>query len=331
MNVSLGKTEFTDAEHAAIRRAIEDVLHCDETLNKAEIGRQADVPSSTLSQYLSDTYPSKDGKNTTAAALTKWMKSREQTEAMRHRLPIAPPYQPLQGANEIKTILVYSRALGRMSMICGSPGVGKTVSARRFKEEHPRTWLATMDPSTRGVNTMLVDLLDAMGHGEAKGTPQSLIRQVRRVVQEAKGLIIIDEAQHLSEQAIEALRAINDAERVGIALLGNETAWQRVGATGLKAAFAQVSSRFAQRKYIVAPNPADVETLARAWATANDATIGRAEIAFCQQIAAKPGGLRNIEMTFEGALIAARGADEDLSLDHLQQAFGHLSGLGRAA
>lgn len=326
MNVTLGKTEFTDVEHAALRRQVEDILHCDADLTKAEIARQADLPASTFSQYLSDTYPSEPGKNTAAVAITKWLESRKQTEALRHRLPVAPPYLPLRGSNEIKTILAYSRALGRMSMICGSPGVGKTVSARRFKEEFPRTWLATMDPSTRGVNTMLVELLAAMGHGEAKGAPQTLVRQVRRIVQEAQGLIIIDEAQHLSEQAIEALRGINDAERVGIALMGNETAWQRVGATGMKAAFAQVSSRFAQRKYIVSPNPVDVEALARAWADANDETIGRSEVAFCQTIAARPGGLRNIEMTFEGALIAARGANETLSLDHLQAAFGQLSG-----
>lgn len=330
MILNPGKTEFDEADHAELRREVLRIQR-EEHLSAAEIGRQSDVPGATFSQYMNDTYPSEKGKNTTAAKIWKWLQSRLAAAEIRSQLPVAPPFMALHGSKQITMMLAYAREIGRLVLVTGSPGVSKTASAKQFAADTPRTWYAAMDPSTRGVNTMLVELLSAMGVSDPRGTPQAMVTKVKRLVREAKGLIVIDEAQHLSEQAIEALRAINDAERVGIVLMGNETAWSRVGTTGQKAAFAQVSSRFAQRRWILAPDPRDASALAQAWANHNGEEITRVELDYCQEIAARPGGLRNIEMTMEGALLAARGAGEPLTIAHLKRAFAQLSGLDRAA
>lgn len=331
MNVIPGKTEFSEAEHRALIARVKDIQKRF-GVSQADIGRQAEVPSSSLSQYLNGTYPNETGRAEIAAKLAKWLKAHDAEQELRRQLPQAPAYVALQGSRQISTLLGYARQTGRMVLITGSPGVSKTATARQFREDNPRTWYTAMDPSTRGVPTMLLEILAAMGVSDAKGTPQALMRLIHQHAVEAKGLIIIDEAQHLSEQAIESLRALNDRTRaagapVGIAMLGNETAYTRVGPTGGKAEFAQVSSRFAQRRWIVAPDPADAATLARAWGEANQEEITRAEIEFCQLIASKPGGLRNIEMTMESALLAARGAEEPLTVDHLRAAFEQLSGV----
>lgn len=330
MILNPGKTEFSPEEHAELRREIQRI-QAQDGLAGAEISRQADIPGPTLSQYLSDTYPSEKGRNTTAAKLWKWIESRRAAAELRRQLPVAPAFMPLHTSRQIMMIMSYAREVGRMALVTGSPGVSKTASAKQFAADNPRTWYAAMDPSTRGVNTMLVELLGAMGESDPRGTPQAMASKVKRVAREAKGLIIIDEAQHLSEQAIEALRAINDAVRVGIVMLGNESAWSRVGTTGTKPAFAQVSSRFAQRRWILTPDPRDSAALAQAWADVNREEITRVEVEYCQDIAGKPGGLRNIEMTMEGALLAAHGRDEPLTVQHLKQAFAQLSGLDRAA
>jgi len=326
MNVNPGKTAFTDAEHDTLRRDVK-AAGSRNSLSQAEIARQADVAESTLSQYLNGAYNSEPGKTQVAQKLTKWVKGLAAAAAMRRLLPQKPAYQPLSGSQQIMTILAYARETGRLVMVAGSPGVSKTASSRQFKEDYARTWYAAMDATTAGVPTMLLEVLAAMGFPDAKGTPQLLMRQVCHKAVEAKGLLIIDEGQHLSEKALEALRAINDRVQLGIAILGNEAAYSQVGATGVKQAFAQVSSRFAHRSYIVAPEPKDAATLAHAWASENGETITAKEVAYCCEIAAKPGGLRNIEMTFEKALIAARGANEDLNLGHLQGAFAQLSGV----
>ncbi|MFD3263358.1 AAA family ATPase [Phenylobacterium ferrooxidans] len=332
MNINPGKTEFSDAELAALRTDTRNAM-ADDRLTQAEVCRQSGVPSSSLSQFLSNSYP---GDNATIASqLDKWLKARAEAADLRRQLPKIPAFQPLSGSKTITAALAYARETGRMVLIAGNPGVSKTATARQFKADYPRTWYTAMDPSTRGVPTMLLEILAAMGVTDARGTPQQLMAKILKVAAEAKGLICIDEAQHLSELALEALRAINDRSRetaipVGVALLGNEVASSRVGPTGTKSTFAQVSSRFAQRRWIVAPNAADAAALAQAWAAENGEVITKAEIGFCLEIAAKPGGLRNIEMTMEAAILAARGAEEPLSISHLKGAFSQLSGVAFA-
>lgn len=325
MNINPGKTEFTEAEHEAIVLEVRGKIS--PSLPQAEVARQADVAEATLSQYLNRKYTSEPGKTQVAAKLHKWLRARELDAAMRRQLPTPPSYLKLRLSESITSALHYARETGRLVQITGVPGVSKTATARQFSEDFPRTWYAAMDPTTGGVPTMLLAVLEAMGEKDAKGTPQNLQRRVCNLAQEAKGLLIIDEAQHLSEQAIDAVRAINDRVRIGIAMLGNEAAHTRIGPTGTKPAFAQVSSRVAQRRFIVAPDPRDAASLAMAWAQANNEEITTAEVDFCKTIAAKPGGLRNIEMTMEGAILAARGAEEPLSLSHLQGAFAQLSGV----
>lgn len=330
MNLQPAKTEFTEAEHDDIRRRVQTELKSDPGLTQAEISRQAELHASTLNEYLKGAY--KGQNNTPAAALTKWLDGRRRAAAIRARLPVVPDFQPLYTSTLILSLLDIARETGRIVQITGAPGVSKTASARQYCASNNRSWLATMDPSTAGVPTMLLEVLAAMGDDDAKGTPQILAKKVLAEASKAKCLIIFDEAQHLSDKALEQVRAINDAARrkgatVGIALLGNEKVVSKIGGTGNKAQFAQVSSRIAQRRYLVAPDPRDVQAYAEAWAAANGEHLDKPTLDFCQRIAATPGGLRNVEMTFENALLVTLAAGEPLALEHMKGAFHQLSGL----
>jgi len=330
MNLQPPKTEFTAAEHAEIRQSVRDALLVETGLTQAEISRQSEVPQSTLSSYLKDSYGGDN--NVPAGLLTKWISGRKRAVALRSRLPNSPLFQMLPTSQRVLALLDIAKATGRLISITGAPGTSKSASARQYCASNTRAWLATMDPSTSGVPTMLLEVLAAMGEPEHKGTPQVLSKRVVTKAAEAKGLIIIDEAQHLSDKAIDQIRAISDTTRrmgvpVGVALIGNEAINNKIGGTGTKAEFAQVSSRIAQRRELRRPDPNDVVLLIEAWAAANNEVLTKAEYDFCQLIASKPGGLRNIEMTFENALLVSLGAGEPLTLDHLKGAFHQLSGL----
>ncbi|MNU42713.1 hypothetical protein D3C71_314790 [compost metagenome] len=333
MNLIPEKTHFSDQEHAELRARVKGMIKPG-VLSQADIGRQAEVSGPTLSQYLKGDY---NGSNdNVAAALNKWVIAQAKAAELQDRIPQPPTYQPLETSQALTLKLAYARRAGRMISICGSPGVSKTSTAVQYRHETPRTWMTAIEPATRGVNTCLVAILEAMGDPEAKGTPQALARRIVQRAMEAECLIIIDEAQELSDQAVEQLRAINDRARanggrVGIVLMGNQQAYARMSHDGSRPAFAQVSSRMAQRMWILKPEPADVEVLARAWAEANDEHLTPAALAYCQQIAARPGGLRNIEMSMEQALMAAWGVEEPLDVDHLRWAFNSFAGLDRAA
>lgn len=331
MNINPGKTAFTAAEHAALRDQLKQMLAGGMT--QAAISTASEVPNSTLSQYLSDTYPNEKGKAETAVKLTRWLDMHEAAKALRGQMAISPSFIPMKAATRVGALLNFAHASGDMVLIGGVPGTCKTASCKQFQATTPRTWFASMDPTTRGVPTMLLELLAAMGVKDMKGTPKSLKDAICERAAVGRGLFIVDEAQHLSDQALEALRAINDrilavnGVGVGIALLGNDLAQSRVATTGNRAEFAQVASRIAKRLWLRAPYAEDAAALAQAWAASNDEVITKVEVEFCQSIAARPGGLRNIEKTMKGAILTARALSEPLTIDHLKGAFSALSGV----
>lgn len=335
MNINPGKTEFSEAEHTDLIFKVRAAQKVD-GLSQAALASQADVPDSTLSQYLNNKYPNESGRSETASKLRRWLIARDEARKIRKRIPVPPAYLDLDGSEALIDILAYARETGDMVLETGMPGVCKTSAARQYAATTPRVWYAAMDSTTSGVPTMLLEILAAMGFPDAVGTPQKLIQRICAAAKNGKGLIIVDEAQALSMKAFEALRAINDRTQnagmpLGIAVLGNEIAYGSVGPTGAKAAFAQVSSRFASRNFIKTPNPRDATRLASAWAETNGEVITEVELAFCREIATRPGGLRNIEKTMRRAIIAARGCDEPLGIEHLRSAFDTLSGAANAA
>lgn len=335
MNVNPGKTEFSEAEHTALIAEVRAVMASDK-LSQANLARETEVPDSTLSQYLNGKYPNETGRADTAGKLRRWLMARVEARKIRKRVPVEPAYIELEGSEAIIDVLAYARETGDMVLETGMPGVCKTSAARQYAGATPRVWYAAMDTTTSGVPTMLLEILAAMGAPDAVGTPQKLIQKICAMAMVAKGLIIIDEAQHLSPKALEALRSINDRTKnagqpLGIAVLGNEVAYSAVGPTGGKAAFAQVSSRFAHRNFIQSPLNRDAGRLAQAWADVNQEAVTEVELAFCREIARRPGGLRNIEKTMRKAIITARGGDEPLSIEHLRSAYETLAGQRQAA
>lgn len=328
MNVDPGKIAFSDAEHVTLRQQVREQMSA-RNIAQAAVGRQADVPGSTLSQYLSGTYTSEPGRTDVARALTRWLRSLGKQDELRRQMPVDPTFVPMQGTARITGALDYARMAGDLVVIAGAPGVSKTSTARQYKADNPRIWIAPMDTTTSGAPMMLLEVLAAMGLADVKGPPAYLRRRICEIAEDAPGLLIVDEGQHCSDKAIEALRAINDRSGLGIAILGNEELYAKVGTAGGKAAFAQVSSRIGHRDSIGTPDPRDAAALAHAWASTNGEEIGPQEVAFCQSIAAKPGGLRNVSKTFRKALIGARSAGEPLDLSHLQAAFAQLAGRTR--
>lgn len=333
MNLNPAKAEFTATEHGAIREKIA-MIRAEQPIAQAQISRESGVPESMLSSYLRDRY--NGDNNIPAAGLHRWIESRERAMKLRNRRPVAPSFQALPTSQRILGVLDTAREMGRIVTITGDPGTSKTATARAFCRDTPRAWLATMKPSTAGVQPMLLAILAAMGEADAKGSPQMLSERIESLATQAQSIIVMDESQHLSDKSIDQLRAINDTARakgalVGIALLGNEGIMNRIGGTGSRAAFAQISSRIAMRRKYEKPDPADVAMLAQAWAEANNEILTKPELDFVQKVAARPGGLRNVEMMFEAALLVCLENQEPLALDHLQGAFGQLSGLNLAA
>lgn len=275
-----------------------------------QLGTLTDVSHSTLSLFATGKY---QGRNEPIAAKVLAYRDRLATQSeIAIDAPQVPGWYDTPTAARLTRLLQWAQS-GKMVLIVSTPGIGKTKTAQRFAERDPNVWLATMAPSTAGVATMAIEVGAAIGLGEIKGSPQQLSRQIKARVAGRKGLIIVDEAQELTDKALNELRGWHDATGVGVALLGNEKVVGQLDSR--KSALAQVSSRISLPVVQKGPLAGDLDALFDAWGIADGA-----QRAFLTRVGTLPGALREVTMTIEVGLMAAFGADQRLTLEHLRDA-----------
>lgn len=281
-----------------------------EGLSWTQLGRLTGVAHSTLSLFATGKY---GGNNDAVAAKALAYRARLETQAeISAGAPMVPDWYDTPTATELTTLLRWAQS-GEIVLIVTTPGIGKTKVAERFASHDPNVWLATMSPSTAGVATMAIEVGEAIGLGEIKGSPQQLSRQIKAHVRGKGGLLIIDEAQELTDKALNELRSWHDQTGVGIALMGNENVVGQID--GRKSALAQISSRFSIRHVQVAPRSADLEAMLDAWNV-----IDPDQRAFLSKVGRLPGALREMTHTLKIAMMASIGTGAPLTLTQLRNA-----------
>jgi hypothetical protein len=287
----------TDDLITRVRANLEAIIASGES--RATIAREAGVSGSRLGQFLAGDYTGDIAG--TAATLDTWLKSRLAREHA--RLPNAPAFFETPTTARISTALAYAQLAGDLAAIYGAAGVGKTVTIEHYAETNPNVWVAVMSSATSSVVTALEEVCAAVGlrempGGGGAGMQRSLIRRLRGT----HGLLVVDEAQHLSVAALEALRHLHDKAGVGLVLAGNETVYARLTGGNRQATFAQLFSRIGKRVRLARPTDDDVRALLGAWSVS-----GREERDVATRIAATPGGLRGLTKTLRlGSMLAGR-------------------------
>ncbi len=285
----------------------------------AELAKRTGIAQGTISQFGSERgYAGNEQGVAEKVYRYRQMLATQATIAV--EAPEIPGFFETETSRQLEQTLTMAQR-GRIVVAAMGPGTGKTKTARHFAVCYPNVFYTAMTPSTAGVNNMQIEVLEALGERDAAGTPQKLSRRIRERLRDRRNpLLIIDEAQHLSEKALEEIRSWHDAEGVGIALLGNEGVLQRLEGGNRRLAFAQLYSRVSLKIVRSLPLNGDIEALADAWRVFDDGTL-----AFLRKICMTPGALRNGTMALELASMIAAAGGEVLDKSHLQDAWAQLS------
>lgn len=312
MNTGPKKTVFTQDELQELRRrAIAEIEALG--ISKSAAAKDADIAGSTFSEFLAGNY--KGDNNSQARKISDWLQTLADREEADEMLASSPDFQATRTAEEIHATFLFAHHGGRMVAIAGGPGVGKTTTARWYAENKRNVWIATADPASKRATGILSEITEATGFAPS-GRSLNLRREITNHMHGRKGLLIIDEAQHLDIDGLEQVRSIHDRCGVGVVLMGNQSIYARVGGPSRKAEFAQIHSRIAKVLQRAKPYSADVEMMAEAWGVETPA-----ELKFLKIIAAKPGALRGVDNCLGLATIVAREAGEKRSLKHLKAAW----------
>lgn len=284
-------------------------------LSQAAAAREVGISPSALNQWLQGKYAGSNEE--IESKVENWLSARGREDDGSCALPAVPAFFRSPSSQKILDTLAYGQMAGDIVCIYGGPGVGKTVSLRQYRDTNPSVWIATMAPDSAPVVPSLEEVAEAVGIRDAAGGARKIARAIRRKVEGTRGLLIIDEAQHLSVAALEQMRSIHDATGIGLALVGNEAVYARLTGGTRASHFAQLFSRIGSRLFISRPTIGDVRALAAAWNVK-----GKAELDLLQQIASKPGALRGVSKVLAYAAMSGGGAE--ITVSALRHAWSNL-------
>lgn len=310
MNANLGKTTFTPEEIDDLRDRLK--AHKDSVgLSWTELSTITGVPSGTLSGWVPGTYNKGQiyDNHDIPGRAHRFFISLEEKEQLEAAMPSEPDFQVTPSARRMMTCMAMAQ-LGDMALISTPPGCGKTAAIKQYGATRNQVFHTACAPSTRGVSTLLIAILGAMGERDAKGTPQALSARIRSRVRNAGAVIIVDEAQHLSALALDEIRSIHDETDCGVVLVGDENLH-----ANLKR-YPQLFSRLGVRHIQNRPLVEDIEVIARAWGVTKGA-----ELAFLQDVGRKSGAIRAMTKTLKLAIRGARAAGAPLEIADLRDAF----------
>ncbi|WP_339745647.1 AAA family ATPase [uncultured Maricaulis sp.] len=282
--------------------------------SKAEISRRSGVAQGTLSQWMSGKYAG--NYDAVSSKIRNWLDQADAVEELAASVPVSPDFLELNFAQSVLSTLSIAQVMPAMVMITADAGMGKTVAARRYAATRPNSYLVTMSPHTRSIHNMLTEI--AAGLSVEERSAGKLVRAIgKRIERVGDGtLLIVDEAQNLSDDAINQLRHFVDNFGCGVALVGNRETYARFTSWGQGDRYGQLRRRVFRRIRRDKPSKEDLLTFLTAWGVSDPK-----QVEFLTGVGLKPGALGQIDMTIKLARLTAEGRQREVTLADLKSAW----------
>ena len=301
-----------------VRTLVRALMDGDKRLSQAKIAAESGISSTTLSQWLNGVY---GGDNAAVEAkLLRWTETTQAARAQAAAMPATPGYVATHTSERVIAALRYAQVAGDIAVVYGGAGLGKSEAIKRYSVIAPNVWHATMTRASANVVTALEVIVESLGIN-ALGGANKLHNAICKRVLNTGGLLVIDEAQHLTEAALDQVRAIHDATGIGIALVGNAQVYARMTGGDRAAYLDRLFSRVGKKVRLVKATQDDVVALLDGW----DIRDAKAR-ALLADIASKPGALRGMTKVLRLASMYAAAEKHALGLEDVRAAWKELGG-----
>lgn len=276
--------------------------------SQAAISKELGVSTTTLSQFLNDCYT---GVNEDVACKIKQFLELERQR--QHQTPLPGFTRNLRNTQLVYADLNYLRVTNRISLIIGAAGSGKTTALKHYANDTNGVIYVQADVTKSSPRAALNLIVKAMGI-KVRGTTSDILDNLIDELTDTNKLIIIDEAQHLTERSFDTLRALNDRAGVGLVYAGTPDILNRMYGRH-EADFDQVHSRIG---YICKLNNRytleDIESIFK------DYKLNKTIVKHLYNVSSRKGGLRIAINLFRLANDIAVTSGEPLDIKHLEYA-----------
>lgn len=304
----MSKEEGTAIDIQAVRQSLNEYI-ATTGKTQAEIARSVGVSDSRISQFRKGTYT---GDNESLAYSLQQMMN---LDTRRQQTVKKPGFVVTSTAKEVMTVARYTHEHTDIGVIYGPAGIGKTMALRQYAQEYPSTVFITADVTTARAKALLEEIADKIGT-KSSGTQSAIKRGIISELNRSGRMIIIDEAQHLAYEALEALRTImHDTCGTGVLLCGNEVIYSNmIGKRN--APFAQLFSRVGISRGL--SKKVSLEDIRKI--VCQDLPVTEECVQYFHSVANSPGGIRLAVKLFVLAWETANRINEPISLDILTSA-----------
>jgi len=317
-NVTQFNTKPRNAHDEALISEVRQIMEGEE-LSQTALSQLAGVGKARLSQWLNGVY--KGNVAAVEESIRRWLDSRQAATALEGQMPTAPEWVETPTARAVLSALSFSQMAEAVSVVYGGAGVGKTTTIARYRQQAPNVWVVTATPAVSAPGPILTRIAQVLGI-RATGAVHVIEANIIERVRETRGLLVIDEAQHLTHRALDAIRSIHDAAGIGLALVGNEIVYSQLTGGSRSVGFAQLFSRVAKRVRLSRAKDADVVALLDAWQIQD-----KEARQLCLGIGRRPGALRGLSQTLRlASMFAAATGTARPSAAHIRDAWQDLGG-----
>lgn len=280
----------------------------------ATFSKESGIAPSTLQAFCSGTY--QGNAENVARKMFLFMQAVESRSAREQSIPVDPGYFETETSGRLHTLMQIAH-MGRITVAATGPGTGKTITINDYMQRAQPCWKATMKPSCKKLNSMVLEVHRALGLDTRWMSTAQASRVVIERVRGRKGLLIVDEANHLELESIEELRSWHDETGVGLFLAGNEELLARIETGRHRDRYARLNRRIAERHVQRLPLRDDVEAFCDAWGL-TDPMIRK----YLEKIALTPdaGGLGECQQLLESGSMIAASEERGLSISDLRDA-----------
>lgn len=236
-------------------------LIADKGFTQAQIAKECGFSGGALSSYFKGTYGGDNDK--IEVALQSWLDGQTKKTAT---FVSAPDFVDTPTAAKIFADFDFVKMFGKMGVVYGASGVGKTQAARQYTRANNNVWMITARPSICTINEVLYEMALELGISDAPKRAGKLSRMLKIKLAGTRGLMIIDEADHLPLKVLEELRILQEDSEVGFMLIGNDKVYtQMQGGFNQRHEFARLWSRNAKRQSVQKNSKKDIDAVAAAW------------------------------------------------------------------
>ena len=211
---------------------------------QSQVAKELDISASALSGFLSGTYK-------TPHTITSKIEELAEISTQKKVAPKEPAFAETSISRDITNAIKYSHLQGKISVIYGDAGIGKTMAFRNYLEQNTLAIGITISPTFASITGVNEKLAEQLGVRERVSRKQTM-----EIINKLRGsgrVVVIDEAQHLTVRALNHLRCISDESGVGICFIGNDEVYSKLKGSG-RADFAQLFSRIGMRRQVLVSN-----------------------------------------------------------------------------